>query len=121
MTDDCNFRYDYKAAAGDRVLTKGFARILRIFVHAAFPGGPTRLVVEGCWWKVMGTCPIAGTTLVKEDPDQLFNRTQRFMFLDECYQKPVAIWPHDPLNELDASDCSREWYDVIDRNQTCEF
>ena len=67
---------------------------------------------------VMGTCEVAGTTLVKKDPDHDFNHSSRFVFLDMCYQRPVAIWPFDPFKKLLAQDQRKDWFDIIDRNQT---
>ena len=62
-------------------------------------------------------CPVAKTTLVRESPSMPFNSSSKFVFLDACYERPVAIWPHDPLGDLPASDPRRDWFDVIDRNQ----
>ena len=119
--DDSHVRFDYRAAEGGQALRKGFATILRLFEHRAYPGGPSRVVVEGNWWTVVGTCPIAGTTLGKEDADHAFNHSSRFVFLDECYQRPIAIWPHDPFQELDDGDERKQWFDVIDRNQASQY
>ena len=118
--DDSHFRFDYRAAEGGD-LTKGFATIIRMFEHDAYPGGPSRVVVEGAWWKVVGTCPVAGTTLVKKDAAHPFNYSSRFVFLDECYQHPVAMWPHDPFHELEDGDERQQWFDVIDRNQASQY
>ena len=98
---------------------KAYAAIQRLFVHEAYPGGPRRYVLEGKWFKVVGVCPIANTTLVRYCPSMPFNTSSRFVFLDACYQRPVAIWPHDPLGDLPLGDRRKDWFDVIDRNQ-CE-
>ena len=90
-----------------------------LFVHEAYPGGPRRYVLEGKWFKVVGVCPIANTTLVRYCPSMPFNTSSKFVFLDACYQHPVAIWPHDPLGDLPLGDRRKDWFDVIDRNQ-CE-
>ena len=114
---DAYLRYDYVDAAS-RMATKGFAKIRRIFEHEAYPGGPTRVVAEGSWLRVMGKCDVAGTTLVKVDRNHPFNHSSRFVFLDECYQRPVALWPFDPFDKLWRGNPRKKWFDVIDRNQT---
>lgn len=114
--DDANVRMDF-TAPGERVIQQAYAKIQSLFVHEAFPGGPRRYVVEGNWFKVVGVCPVAKTTLVRESPSMPFNSSSKFVFLDACYERPVAIWPHDPLGDLPASDPRRDWFDVIDRNQ----
>ena len=115
---DAYVRLDYKAP-GRREIQKAYAAIQRLFVHEAYPGGPRRYVLEGKWFKVVGVCPIANTTLVRYCPSMPFNTSSRFVFLDACYQRPVAIWPHDPLGDLPLGDRRKDWFDVIDRNQ-CE-
>ena len=90
--DDSHVRFDYRAAEGGD-LTKGFATIIRMFEHEAYPGGPSRVVLEGAWWQVVGTCPVAGTTLVKKNVEHPFNYSSRFVFLDECYQTPSSFGP----------------------------
>ena len=115
---DAYVRMDYKAP-GRREIQQAYAAIQRLFVHEAYPGGPRRYVLEGKWFKVVGVCPIANTTLVRYCPSMPFNTSSRFVFLDACYQRPVAIWPHDPLGDLPLGDRRKDWFDVIDRNQ-CE-
>ena len=56
-----------------------------------YPGGPSKVVVEGLWYENVGTCPIAGTTLVRENKNTPFNKCSRFTFLETCYQIPVAV------------------------------
>ena len=114
---DAYIRYDYENASNGRA-EKGFAKIRRIFEHEAYPGGPTRVVVEGSWLKVMGTCDVAGTALVKRDRNHPFNHSSKFVFIDQCYQRPVALWPFDPFNKLPPGDPRCNWFDIIDRNQT---
>ena len=89
-----------------------------MFVHEAFPGGPSRVIVEGEWFRVMGECPVAHTTLVKRDKDFHLNHSMRFVFLEDCYSRPVALWPFDPLHRLEQRDPERGWFHVIDRNQS---
>ena len=83
-----------------------------------YPGGPAKLVVQGDWLEVMGKCPIAGTTLVRQNNNHPFNNSCKFSFLETCYNIPVALWPHDPFNKLPNDDPHREYFDIIDRNQT---
>ena len=99
--------------------TRGYATIKRLFVHEMYPGGPSRVVVEGRWLEPMGKCEVAGTTLVRHNKHYGFNLPgrARFTFLSTCYEIPVALWPHDPAGTLPAGHPRRKWYDVIDRNQ----
>ena len=85
--------------------------------RAAYPGGPSRVIVEGEWYRDMGKCPVAKTTLVKRDKHHSFNLSARFMFLEDCYRRPVALWPFDPLHRLESEDPKTKWFHVIDRNQ----
>ena len=114
--DDANVRMDF-AAPGERVIQHAYARIQSLFVHEAFPGGPRRYVVEGNWFKMVGVCPVTKTALVCESASMPFNSSSKFVFLDACYERPVALWPHDPLGDLPAADPRRDWFHVIDRNQ----
>ena len=76
-----------------------------------------RLIVEGEWFEPVSICKINNNHWVKKNPDYLFNHSSKFVFLVNCYPRPVAIWTHDPLDDLDADDYRKEWFDVIDRNQ----
>ena len=55
---------------------------------------------------------------VKSDKDFHFNHSMRFVFLEDCYSRPVALWPFDPLHRLEPRDPKRGWFHVIDRNQS---
>ena len=55
--------------------------------------------------------------MVKRNPDLVFNHSSKFVCIANCYPRPVAIWPHDPLDDLDQGDERKTWFDVIDRNQ----
>ena len=96
---------------------KGFAQIKRIFEHTAYPGGPTRVVVQGDWLEIKGDCDVAKTSLGAKNPNHLFNSSSPFVFLDTCYTMPVALWPHDPFDKLPPSHPHKLWFDIIDRNQ----
>jgi hypothetical protein len=118
--DNSIFRMDYKAATGPgrrNVIHKSFARIKRIFEHAMFPGGPTNIFVEGAWYRDEGVCPLAGTQLVSPHPNHHFTEQSKFILISHCYQQPVALWPHDPLNTLHANNPAKGWFDVIDHNE----
>ena len=122
-TDDANIVIDYNHIypRGRQEKRKLFATIKRLFIHQAYPGSPKRLVVEGEWWEIMHACPITKNYLVKKNPDHDFNHSSKFVFIANCYPRPVAIWPHDPLDDLDVSDEKKQWFDVIDRNQDEEY
>jgi hypothetical protein len=83
-----------------------------------YPGGPSKLVVKGNWFENMGKCSIAGTTLVRNNANHPFNRASKFTFIETCYTIPVAVWPYDPFNKLPANHPRRQYFDIIDRNQT---
>ena len=86
-------------------------------VHTAYPRGPSRVIVEGEWYRDVGKCLLAKTTLVKRDKNYHFNLSARLMFLEDCFRRPVALWPFDPLDRLEFEDPQRKWFHVIDRNQ----
>jgi hypothetical protein len=115
--DDSHIRIDYKAPGPRGQVLPAFAQIKRMFVHEAYPGGPSRVVVEGEWYEPVGTCVVARTKLVRKNPSYCFNTSSKFVFLDDCYSVPVALWPHDPLKTLPAEDPLRDCFDVIDCNQ----
>ena len=37
--------------------------------------------------------------------------------IQNCYQIPLAVWPHDLLHLLPEMDPAKDWLEVIDRNQ----
>ena len=118
-TDDANIAMDYMHIhpRGRQEKKKLFGTIKRLFIHEGYPGSPQRLIVEGEWWENMSTCPVTSNPLVKRNPDLVFNHSSKFVFIANCYPRPVAIWPHDPLDDLDQGDERKTWFDVIDRNQ----
>ena len=117
--DDSNLRLDYNHlnARGGVEVRQAYGRIQRLLSHEAYPGGPRRIIVEGLWYEHMGTCEIAHTPLVRKKISYFMNTSSRFAFLDACYQRPVAMWPHDPLDKLPAGDPRKNGFDIIDRNQ----
>ena len=120
--DNTALRWDYMDIDGrHRQMKSAFARILRVFKHSMWPEGPSRYVVECQWYETIGECPVAKTKLVKPNPEWHLNTSQKFVFLTNCYQCPVAIWPHDPLDDLPLDDVLKNVFDVIDRNQQQDF
>ena len=118
-TDDSTISMDYMHIhpGGRQEKKKIFATIKRLFLHENYPGSKKRLIVEGEWWELVGKCPVTKNTLVKKNTDHSFNHSSKFVFLANCYPRPVALWPHDPLDDLDHDDERKKWFDVIDRNQ----
>jgi hypothetical protein len=120
--DNSIFRLDYKkAGVRGNALNKSFARVQRIFTHIMYPGGPTRVFVQGAWYRDEGVRPIAGTQLVSPHPDHIFTLESKFVLLTSCYQQPVALWPHDPKGLLPDGHLGADMFDVIDRNEEQEY
>jgi hypothetical protein len=120
-TNNSYIRLDYndqERASSAPTRTSAYATIRRLFVHALYPGGPAKVVVDGCWFENMGRCPVAGTALVRRNMQVGFNKPgqPRFTFLETCYQQPVAIWPYDPHGKLPDDHPHKHHFDVIDRN-----
>ena len=55
------------------------------------------------------------TTFNRANP---FNTSSRFVFLDNCSERPVAVWPRDPFGKLPGWHPEQKWFHVIDRNQS---
>jgi hypothetical protein len=83
-----------------------------------FEGGPPRVVLKVLWYRVVGTCPIAKTKIVVDDPLHPLNDHTKHVFLDACYQEPVALFPHDPFGK---SARLAGHYEIIDSNQLQSF
>jgi len=69
------------------------------------------------WYDSQGTHELSGLPLVSktnEDPAAF----TKLVFMKECYPRPVAIWPNDPLDLLDEDDLTKQYFRVIDRNET---
>ena len=37
--------------------------------------------------------------------------------IGNCYQIPLAVWPHDPLDLLPLGNPAKDLLEVVDRNQ----
>ncbi len=70
---------------------KTYAANKRMLVHTAYPGGPSRVVVEREWYRDMGKCPVAETTLVMRDKNHHFSLSTRFMFLKTAFDALLPI------------------------------
>jgi hypothetical protein len=115
--DDSHIRYDYKKEGGSQRMASAFGKIVRMFTHELHAHGPERVVVECEWYRTMvAKNPISGNTVVRLDPTYLL--FDKFVFLQDCYQQPVALWPFDPFEELPRSDPRKNVFEVLDRNQT---
>lgn len=102
---------------GDTVMKSGYGQIKKMFVHSLYPGGPSQVVVDVDWFDNKGTHEISKLPLVAKtnnDPTAF----SRLTFLRECYPRPLALWPNDPLDDLDADDPAKLYFRVIDRNET---
>ena len=116
--NDSIIRQDYMCIHRKRKeLVKGYGAILRLFEHEAYPGGPSRFVVEARWYENVQVCSVAKTQLVRDNPRHFLQTSAKYAFMSDCCTRPVALWPYDPLGRLPASDERRNWFDVIDRNQ----
>ena len=128
--DDSHFACDYLEDDSDSEeddvhpisrRKRGFATLERIIVHEMYPGGPKRTFLEGDWFtEVLGVKNrVEGTPNVNLDPEKrnFFNYQAKFVFLENCYERPVAIWPHDPILKTPRY---RGVFDVIDVNQDQE-
>jgi hypothetical protein len=115
--DDARLVMDY-APPRKSEIKRAYARIKRLFVHQAYPGGPSRFMVEGSRYDVVGTCSVTKTTLIRRNRANPFNTSSRYAFLDNCSERPVAVWPRDPFGKLPVGHPEKKWFHVIDRNQS---
>ena len=66
--------------------------------------------------EVMGKCPIASTTLGRQNNSHPCNNSFNFTFPETYYDIPVTLWTYDPFNKLSNDDPHRNYFDIIDRN-----
>jgi hypothetical protein len=118
MRNDSNITIDYNERVGrnNSKLAGAFGTITRIFEHSMYPGGPTRLVLDCAWFDILGVVEISKTIVVERNPDNSFNQNARFTFLITAYQRPVAVWPSDPLGTRGEPHTSQ--FEIIDPNDT---
>jgi hypothetical protein len=96
-----------------------YTSLIRIDVHEIYPGGPKWTILDGDWFtdsRARSPCHIAGTPVVPADPNKrnYFNFQAKFVFLENCYERPVTVWPHDPIHKKSNN---RTVFNVIDLNQ----
>jgi hypothetical protein len=126
LTADSYVRLDFHTRASSTARTKeGMAIVLkscygqieRLFTHSLYPGGPSHVVASVDWYDSKGTHALSKLPLVAKttDDEDAFGR---MTFVKECYPRPLAIWPNDPLDDLDPDDPAKEYFRVIDRNET---
>jgi hypothetical protein len=94
-----------------------YGQIKNLFEHSLYNGGPSHIVADVDWYDNQGTHALSGLPLVSKTNDNpgAFNK---LTFMRECYPRPLAMWPHDPFNELSALDPAKNYFRVIDRNET---
>jgi hypothetical protein len=79
-------------------------------VHQAWQGGPEICVLEVDMYDDNGKSAVSGNPLVRVPGV----RKTELVPIGNCYQLPVAMWPHDLLSR---DDTKRGLLEVIDRNQ----
>ena len=69
------------------------------------------------WYDSKGMHAVSKLPLIAKtnDDEDSFGR---MTFVKECYPRPVAIWPNDPLDDLEDDDPAKQYFRVIDRNET---
>jgi hypothetical protein len=117
---DSFIRLDFKEQIGRSSRTRtrpSYGQIKHLFSHEMYPGGPTHVVVEAEWFDDKGFNEVSKLPMVQKSDRLLFDGS-RLAFLKECYPRPLAFWPNDPLRLLAADDERRTFFQVIDRNET---
>jgi hypothetical protein len=114
--DDSHFRMDHLDDGGEKV--PSYATLSRIIVHELYPDGPSKIFVEGVWFTNLEKCDITGNPILGVDQSlrNHLNYQAKFAILEDCYQKPVAIWPHDPLRKKGSGHADARKYEAIDNN-----
>lgn len=99
------------------VLKTCYGQIQNLFTHSLYPGGPTHVVACVDWYDSKGMHAVSKLPLIAKtnDDEDSFGR---MTFVKECYPRPVAIWPNDPLDDLEDDDPAKQYFRVIDRNET---
>jgi hypothetical protein len=103
--------------SGNTEMKSSYGEIQQLFSHSLYPGGPSQVVAEVDWFDSKGTHAVSRLPLVAKtnlDPAAF----SRMTFVRECYPRPLAIWPNDPLHDLSHDDPAKHYFRVIDRNET---
>ena len=95
---------DYKRPGHNQPILQAYARTKKLLEHESYPGGP------------VPDCEDLDHTGMQEQKNQ-FNFSSKYVFLTDCHEHPVALWPYDPLGELRHGRPEKKWFDVINRNQ----
>ena len=116
-TDNAKVRVPFRGPRGGLRLQQFYGQICRIFMHRAWVGGPEICVLDVQWYENRGMSSVSGNPLVRvpDEPSSEFNLT----LLSNCYQIPIAVWPHDLLQLQDQEDdaAASSLLEIIDRNQ----
>ena len=102
----------YTREGGRRVKKSAYGSIENVIVHHLHPGGPRQCILQVRWFRPEGIAP-SGNPLVDTTDDS----ETTFEFIEDCYEMPVAVWPHDPLGKLGSTNPARKYSEIIDRNQ----
>jgi hypothetical protein len=97
---------------GSRQLKSDYGSIEDIGTHQMYPGGPTKCFLIVQWFEDRGFSPVSGNRLVSTESTE-----KGFVFIEDIYQSPVAVWPHDPAGRLKHRDPRFGLSEIIDRNQ----
>ena len=117
-TDNSKVRYEYLArdTNGRERRWKAYGVIQRIFKHEMYPGGPVICLLECNWYPRVDLDAKSFNILVGSQPAPGADG-DRFVNVQNCYQLPIVLWPHDPLGLCSIDDPRRDLLEVIDRNQ----
>ena len=107
LTDNSHVRVPF-LRRGRPVQSYGQNR--RILQHRAWENGPETCVLEVLVYDDAGKSAVSGNALVRIPEEQ----NTELVPIGNCYQLPVAMWPHDLLG-LDPQKSGL--FEVIDRNQ----
>ena len=111
ITDNSYVRVPFlRRARGAPV--QAYGQIRRILVHRAWETGPEICMLEVQIYDDEGKSAVSGNALVRI-PEVLEQSTE-LVPIGNCYQLPVAMWPHDLLGQDTHASGLLE---VIDRNQ----
>ena len=90
---------------------QSYGQIRRILQHRAWESGPEMCILEVFVYDDYGKSAVSGNALVRIPQEQ----STELVPIGNCYQLPVAMWPHGLLGGQDAQKIGL--FEVIDRNQ----